>query len=434
MIKLKSLLFEQETTNKKLNVLFVGDSQTANKNSYAYQLINSGVITGKVVAKVGANMNQIYRLFNSSYAAGVYDIVTILGGNNDAGNTKFDQVSFENIINIATDNKSKVILITCPTMQYINKQLYPKSYPAANAIAEWQSTLQDDNTFIIDAHDLLHNPAYFAKDGLHLNNAANAAIVQAWLNIVNKFEPAKVLLRKTKPKSSYKFGDTGNDIKQIQLNLIKLNYSCGPEADDGIFGPHTLEAIKLFQKNNKLKETGIVDINMIKLLKSDNAIKNTETQNSDVTDTNNTPITVSVNATTTEVINFFINKGLTKNQSIGITANLQAESGLKTGAVGDSGTSMGLAQWHANRKDNLITWTTENKYKPDSVEGQLEFLWHELNTTEKNALMKIKATTSIDDAAKAFCIYFERPANALARAEERSSIAQSINTQINNIA
>jgi hypothetical protein len=71
-------------------------------------------------------------------------------------------------------------------------------------------------------------------------------------------------------------------------------------------------------------------------------------------------LSASQTATANTIVDFFVSKGLTKEQGIGIAANLQAESGYRTGAIGDSGTSMGLAQWHNERMQNLKAWAEKN--------------------------------------------------------------------------
>jgi len=48
-----------------------------------------------------------------------------------------------------------------------------------------------------------------------------------------------------------------------------------------------------------------------------------------------------------------INRGWSKEAAAVMAGNVQAESGFKTGSVGDSGTSFGLAQWHADRARRL---------------------------------------------------------------------------------
>jgi hypothetical protein len=114
-------------------------------------------------------------------------------------------------------------------------------------------------------------------------------------------------------------------------------------------------------------------------------------------------------ATGAGIVDFFVGKGLTAEQAAGIAGNLYAESKFNTAAVGDGGTSKGLAQWHNERWTNLVAWCESEGKDPYSVDGQLEFLWHELNTTESRALTKLKQTQSPTEAAGAFTKWFERP-------------------------
>ncbi len=111
-----------------------------------------------------------------------------------------------------------------------------------------------------------------------------------------------------------------------------------------------------------------------------------------------------------QVIEFFMAKGLTRAQAAGIAGNLKFESGFRPDAVGDGGTSFGIAQWHNGRGDAMKAFCREHGYSTTSFKGQLEYLWHELNGSESNALTKLRATTTANDAGMAFCRYFERPA------------------------
>lgn len=111
-----------------------------------------------------------------------------------------------------------------------------------------------------------------------------------------------------------------------------------------------------------------------------------------------------------QAIDFFMSKGLTREQAAGIAGNLLHESNFSPTAVGDGGTSFGIAQWHNGRGDAMKAWTQANGYSPTSFRGQLEFLWHELNHSESNALSKLRATSTPFDAGMAFCRWFERPA------------------------
>lgn len=111
-----------------------------------------------------------------------------------------------------------------------------------------------------------------------------------------------------------------------------------------------------------------------------------------------------------QTIAFFMAKGLTKAQAAGIAGNLLYESGFNPSAVGDGGTSFGVAQWHLGRGDRMKAYCRAHGYAENSFKGQLEYLWHELNTNESYALGKLRATTNAYDAGMAFCRYFERPA------------------------
>lgn len=67
----------------------------------------------------------------------------------------------------------------------------------------------------------------------------------------------------TSVSTGYKLGDrllkkgmTGDDVKELQSNLIKLGYSCGSCGADGDFGSGTLSAVRAFQKDHGLSVDG----------------------------------------------------------------------------------------------------------------------------------------------------------------------------------
>lgn len=51
-------------------------------------------------------------------------------------------------------------------------------------------------------------------------------------------------------------GDEGEDVKQMQSNLIRLGYSCGKWGADGDFGDATEQALKKFQSEHGLEADG----------------------------------------------------------------------------------------------------------------------------------------------------------------------------------
>lgn len=50
---------------------------------------------------------------------------------------------------------------------------------------------------------------------------------------------------------------SGDDVAQLQRNLIELGYDLGKSGDDGIFGNLTRNAVKLFQQEHGLYDDGI---------------------------------------------------------------------------------------------------------------------------------------------------------------------------------
>lgn len=114
-----------------------------------------------------------------------------------------------------------------------------------------------------------------------------------------------------------------------------------------------------------------------------------------------------------EAYDFFLEKGLTPAQASGIVGNLMQESyaDLRTNVVGDKqlgpkGESYGIAQWRLDRKDNLFKVRPEDH---DTLKGQLEFIWWELNNTEKKAFNKLIESKTPSEAAYNFGLRYERP-------------------------
>lgn len=124
-----------------------------------------------------------------------------------------------------------------------------------------------------------------------------------------------------------------------------------------------------------------------------------------------------------QIVNFFMNKGLTKNQAKGIYGNIMQESGGKHNLVSRDGhNSYGLAQWTDIRKARLFSKYGTNP----TVNQQLEYLWSELNSTEKDALNALRNTSTVEDATKVFMQKFERPANWAANFKSRLKHANSV--------
>ncbi len=137
---------------------------------------------------------------------------------------------------------------------------------------------------------------------------------------------------------------------------------------------------------------------------------------------------VNQSAARDEALKFFTSKdggNWSPEQAAGIVANLEAESGFKHTAIGDSGKAFGIGQWHPDRQAKF-----KQKFGKDirqsSYQEQLAFVNWELNNNESSAGKKLRQTTTANQAGAIVSRYYERPAAVEAEARKRSSIAQNI--------
>ena len=144
--------------------------------------------------------------------------------------------------------------------------------------------------------------------------------------------------------------------------------------------------------------------------------------------------------------NFLIGKGLNAYAAAGIMGNIYAESAFNprnlqnsyekkigltdeeyTAAV-DAGTytnfakdcaGYGLAQWtYHTRKQGLLSKAKAAGKSVGDLNIQLSFLWEELQGYKK-VIQQLKAAGSVAEAASAFMIGFERPADQSATAQKK---------------
>lgn len=172
------------------------------------------------------------------------------------------------------------------------------------------------------------------------------------------------------------------------------------------------------------------------------------------------------NATTTLVgkdniekaFNFFLGKGLSAPQSAGIVGNLRQESGVNPSsnntAAGPAGVNPstiipgetwnggGIAQWE-DYQSTPTRWTGpsgllnfvagkgtfDGKPQGDGrnwklLAPQLDFVWWEMNNTQKSTLTRVKTTTTVENATIAFEEEYERAGDP--RMENRIQYAKEV--------
>lgn len=111
--------------------------------------------------------------------------------------------------------------------------------------------------------------------------------------------------------------------------------------------------------------------------------------------------------------NYLIGKGLSPIAAAGIVGNLVAESGLNTtipGRADDKG-SIGIAQWHSDRKQGLMTFANKVNKPFSSLSTQLDYLVYELKSPAySKALAGLNFAKTPGEASIAFMNHYEKPA------------------------
>ncbi|OYN91200.1 phage tail tip lysozyme [Parenemella sanctibonifatiensis] len=111
--------------------------------------------------------------------------------------------------------------------------------------------------------------------------------------------------------------------------------------------------------------------------------------------------------------NFFRSKGLSEAQTAGLIGNFIHESGsdpINPAAVQyGGGPGRGLAQWEGSRRTDLENFAAQRGVAWSNLQLQLDFVWLELQGTERNAYNQLLTTSTPADAAVSVRIYYERP-------------------------
>ena len=92
-------------------------------------------------------------------------------------------------------------------------------------------------------------------------------------------------------------------------------------------------------------------------------------------------------------------KGYSDVQIAAVLGHWKNESSFRLDALGDGGTSYGLAQWHNERWDGLKNYAAKNGLPVNSVAAQVGYFDWELNNTEKGAGYKLKSATTVAEAS-----------------------------------
>lgn len=117
--------------------------------------------------------------------------------------------------------------------------------------------------------------------------------------------------------------------------------------------------------------------------------------------------------------------GFTASAAAGVVGNLVQESGLRTDAIGDNGTSGGLAQWHNERLDALKRFAAARGKKWTDLDTQIEFLAEEIRTSYADTYAKMQSAELPEIAGQIMTDEYEIPDPASANYAQRQANARA---------
>ncbi len=130
----------------------------------------------------------------------------------------------------------------------------------------------------------------------------------------------------------------------------------------------------------------------------------------------------------TLAVRFFQKNGWSPEQAAGIVGNLSHEStGMNPVAQEKGGKGWGLAQWTSpDRVEGLRQFAAARGEDTPSFMTQLQYVQHELSSSEAEAGEALRGAKSVADATKVFSELFERPGkpNMPARLAKAASLYQ----------
>lgn len=237
----------------------------------------------------------------------------------------------------------------------------------------------------------------------------------------------------TTSKRELHLGDKGEDVKQLQKDLIELGYDLGTWGADGDFGNATDKAVRAFQKKNGLDVDGWVGKNTYTAIEKALAEKNRVDLKAEASKVN----TASIDQK--KMWDYFLKSGMNEYGVAGVMGNLNAEStlrpanlediyqktlgmtdaeytaavdtGVYTNFIKDSA-GYGLAQWtYWTLKRDMLAYHQKKGKSIGDGDTQMEFLVYQLSNQYPEVWKILTTAKSVREASDAMLLKFERPAD-----------------------
>ena len=120
---------------------------------------------------------------------------------------------------------------------------------------------------------------------------------------------------------------------------------------------------------------------------------------------------------------FFKSKGCTATQAAAWVGNIDGETSLVIGPVGDGGEAFGVSQWHSDRI-NEIKKGTGIDVRTATLEQQLEAVyWEVTKGWYKTVWSKFIATTTLENAIAVLVKYYEQSGSQARDVARRTKLA-----------
>lgn len=313
MILLKNIIFSKQPIveqrgdeqRKKLHVLFVGDEETNSDLSYAKKILNTGIVTGDIVADANISSNKLKRLVETNISD-EYDVVCIMDDGRDPEKFSAKQ-SISNLADAFTAAKkfdAKLIVIA-------NASNRESDSEQTKLVNTWITSVQTITDDVIDISNITTRNSY-NKDGFLIpeihtqivkelmkliinyvksidtisndTNSDNNKNAYQWIisDLKNQVD-AKVVINSLDygdvenlgwltTKEAWEQAETNHDIVyKIQMQLAKLQYNLGGRGATGDYNKDTERAVRTFQEINDLPTTGRLDLKTVATLFYKNA-------------------------------------------------------------------------------------------------------------------------------------------------------------------
>ena len=258
-----------------------------------------------------------------------------------------------------------------------------------------------------------------------LQNKQTSLVKEISDELVEKFDSFKTSFTEFSEKTFTSFSDEGKEL------FSKLEDSTGKLVDDlsDLFSLDSITDLVLQNKGPLTKfETAIADF---KQKLSDNLEKFSPISSAAAATLPSSypsgglpgASPYGVSEKENQAVRFFEGRGWTREQYIGIVANLIQESNLDPAAFNKKENAQGIAQWRASRLDDF-----EKRYgksvRESSLEEQLDFIDYELKQgapIERRAGKALRETKTVQEATQVVDKMYERSAGTELQARQKNA-------------